>query len=92
MGADKILLQRENSAYNPNSQPSIPTRACQGHVVTTDLPTLGTNSKQSQSGSTTEEAKDLAVLQKPWRTVREAGADSPRGQGGQSAALGRTLR
>jgi hypothetical protein len=39
----KILLQRENSAYTPNSQPRIPTRVCQGHVVTTDLPTLGTN-------------------------------------------------
>jgi hypothetical protein len=39
----KNLLQRANSAYTPNSQPRIPTRVCQGHVVTTDLPTLGTN-------------------------------------------------
>jgi hypothetical protein len=45
----KILLQRENSAYSPHSQPRIPTRVCQGHVVTTDLPTLGTNPKQSRS-------------------------------------------
>jgi hypothetical protein len=37
----KILLQRENSAYAPNSQPRIPTRVCQGSVVTADLPTLG---------------------------------------------------
>jgi hypothetical protein len=40
----------------------------------------------------TQEAKDLAVLRKPWRTVREAGANGPRGQGGQSATLGRTVR
>jgi hypothetical protein len=38
----KILLQIENSAYAPNSQPRIPIRVCQVHVVTTDLPTLGT--------------------------------------------------
>jgi hypothetical protein len=37
----KNLLQRENSAYAPNSQPRIPTRVCQGSVVTADLPTLG---------------------------------------------------
>jgi hypothetical protein len=59
----KILLLRENSAYTPNSELRVPTRVCQGHVVTTDLPTLGTNSKRSQSGSTNQEAKDLAVLQ-----------------------------
>jgi hypothetical protein len=58
----KILLQRENSGYAPNPQPRIPTRVCQGHVVTLDLPTLGTNPKQSQSGSMTQEAKDLAVM------------------------------
>jgi hypothetical protein len=37
----KNLLQRENSTYVPNSQPRIPTRVCQGSVVTADLPTLG---------------------------------------------------
>jgi hypothetical protein len=41
----KIHLQRENSAYAPNPQPRIPTQACQGRVVTTDLPTLGTSPK-----------------------------------------------
>jgi hypothetical protein len=41
----KILLQRENSAYVPNSQPRIATRVCQGSVVTADLPTLGANPK-----------------------------------------------
>jgi hypothetical protein len=66
----KILLLRENSSYTPNSQPRIPTRVCQGHVVTTDVPTLGTNPKRPQSGSTNQEAKDLAVLQQSWRTVR----------------------
>jgi hypothetical protein len=59
----KILLLTENSALTPNSQPRIPTRVCQGHVLTTDVPTLGTNPKRSQSGSTNQEAKDLAILQ-----------------------------
>jgi hypothetical protein len=36
----KILLQRENSVYAPNSQLRIPTRVCQGSVVKADLPTL----------------------------------------------------
>jgi hypothetical protein len=73
----KILLVRENSAHAPNSQLRIPTRVCQGHVVTKDLPTLGTNPKRSQSGSTKQEANDLADSSSP---------------GGQSAALGRTVR
>jgi hypothetical protein len=41
----KILLQRENLAFVLKSQPRIPTRVCQGHIVTTDLPTLGTHPK-----------------------------------------------
>jgi hypothetical protein len=57
----KILLQRENSAYAPNSQPRIPTRVCQGHVVTANLPTLGGNPKRFQSESETQRAKDLAA-------------------------------
>jgi hypothetical protein len=84
----KILLLRENSVYTPNSQPRIPTRVCQGHVVTTDLPTLGTNPKRSQNGSTKQEAKDFAVLQQPWRTVRGPGADGPRSSCGWSTAHG----
>jgi hypothetical protein len=92
MGADKIFSQRSNSVYAPNSQPRIPTRVCQGRVVTTDLPTLGTNPKQSQSESGTQEAKDLATLRKPGRTVRVDRADSPRGGGGRSARLRRTVR
>jgi hypothetical protein len=81
----KILLQRENSVYAPNSEPRIPTRVCQGHVVTTDLPTLGTNPKQSRSESTIQEAKDLAVPQYTRRTIRGLQADHPRGYGGPSA-------
>jgi hypothetical protein len=80
----KILLQRENSAYAPNSQPRIPTRVCQGHVVTIDLPTLGTNAKQFQSGRTTQEAKDLAAPRGTRRTVRGDRADGPRVTDGQS--------
>jgi hypothetical protein len=74
----KFLLRIENSAYTPNSQPRIPTRVCQGHVVNVDLPTLGTNPEQSRSGSTTQEAKDLAILRSDGRTVREPRADGPR--------------
>jgi hypothetical protein len=75
----KIILQRENSAYAPNSQARVPTRVCQGHIVTTDLPTLGTNPKLSRSESETQEVKNLAALRstrrtanKHRRTIREA--------------------
>jgi hypothetical protein len=91
-GPIKILLQRENSAYTPSSQPRIPTRVCQGHVDTVDLPTLGTSPKRSQSGSTTQEATDLAALRDTRRTVCGDRADSPRGTGGRSASQGRTVR
>jgi hypothetical protein len=92
MGADKNSSRRLNSAYAPNSQPRIPTRFCQGCVVTTDLPTLGTNPKQSQRQSETKEAKDLATLRKPRRAVRGDRVDSPCGGGGQSTRLRRTIR
>jgi hypothetical protein len=51
----KIRLRSENLAYTPNLQPRIPTRVWQGNVVTTDLPTLGTNPKRFQSESTNVE-------------------------------------
>jgi hypothetical protein len=77
MGANKNSSRRMNSAYASNSQPRVPTRVCQGHIVTTDLPTLGTNPKQSQRESETQEAKDLGNLQLPGRTVPKEGADCP---------------
>jgi hypothetical protein len=77
----KILLQRENSAYAPNSQPRIRTRVCQGHVVIADLPTLGTNAKRSQSESKTQRAKDLAAQHWTRWTVRKHRADRLRGLG-----------
>jgi hypothetical protein len=88
----KILFQRENSAYIPNSQPRIPTQVCQGHVVTADLPTLRANPKRSQSGSKTQEVKDLAILRSAGRTVREPGADGPLPMGGPSVDRNRTTR
>jgi hypothetical protein len=57
-----------------------------------DLPTLGTHPKRSQSGSTIQEAKDLAVLQQPRRTVRDPGADHPLPTGGWSINRNRTTR
>jgi hypothetical protein len=73
----KNIIQRENSAYVTNSQPSIPTRVCQCRVVTTDLPTLGTNLKQYQSENESQEAKDLATLHSTRRTVCDPRVDSP---------------
>jgi hypothetical protein len=86
MGAHKNSSRRMNSAYVPNSQSRIPTRVRQRHVVTTDLPTLGTNPNSKQHGSTTQEAMNLGDLQWPGRTVRTEGADCPRGLGGPSAS------
>jgi hypothetical protein len=77
MVADKILLQRDNLAYVQNSQLRIPTRVCQGRIVTTDLPTLGTNSNSIQHGSKTQKAKDIGNLESTRRTVRSVRADCP---------------
>jgi hypothetical protein len=88
----KILLQRENKACAPNSQPRIPTRVYQGRIVTTDVPTLGANLKQSQSESKTQEAKNLAAPRGTRRTVRGDRVDGPRGTGGRSAGHRRTVR
>jgi hypothetical protein len=68
-----------NSAYALNSQPRVPTRVCQGHVVTTDLPTLETNPNSKQHGSASQEVKDLGNLQCLGRTVRGALVDSQQG-------------
>jgi hypothetical protein len=87
-----MLLLRENSAYTPNSQPRIPTQVCQGRVVTTDLPTLGTNPKRSRSGSMNQEAKDLAILRSAGQMVRKPGADGPQPTGRRSVNCNRTTR
>jgi hypothetical protein len=72
MGANKNSSRRMNSAYAPSSQPRIPTWVCQGHIVTTDLPTLGTNPNSKRHESTTQEANDLGNLHSLGRTVRGA--------------------
>jgi hypothetical protein len=90
MGADKKYSRRSNLAYTPNSQPRILTRVCQGRVVTTDLPTLGTNPKRSQSESETQEAKDLAAVRNTRRTVRKHRVDRPCGLGGPSEISSQT--
>jgi hypothetical protein len=90
MGPDKSSSPRKDSAYTPNSQPRIPTRVCQGHVVTTDLPTLGTNPKQSRTESTNQEGEDLAVLHSVGRTVRVVSADHSQGSSGLSEKDSRT--
>jgi hypothetical protein len=92
MGADKNSSRRMNSAYAPNPQTRIPTRACQGRVVTKDLPTLGTSPKPIQHRSTTQKARDLGNLENTRRTVRSVRADCPRGGRGLSARRARTVR
>jgi hypothetical protein len=92
MGADKNSFRRMNSAYVPNSQPRVPTGVFQGRVVTTDLPTLGTNPNSKQQRSATQKAKDLGDLHSLGQTVRMGQEDRPRGPGGPSASTGRTIR
>jgi hypothetical protein len=92
MGADKNSSRSMNSAYAPNSQPRVPTWICQGHVVTMDLLTLGTNPNSKKHGSATQEAKDLGNLQSLGRTVRGALAYSPQGAGRRSTRSRRTVR
>jgi hypothetical protein len=102
----KILLQRENSACAPNSQPRIPTRGCQGSVVTADLPTLGAtpNDPEVKEKLKGERLSSSALDQadcpqapggpsaRPGRTVYRDRADRLRGLGGLSAKLRRTVR
>jgi hypothetical protein len=52
---------------------------------------LGTSANTTQSGSTTQEAKDLGNLQRLGRTVRMEMADRPQGLGGLSAKSGRSI-
>jgi hypothetical protein len=92
MGADKNYFGRSNSAYVPNSPLRMSTQVFQGCVVTTELPTLGTNPKRSQSKSETQEAKNLAALRGTGRTVRGDRADGPLGTGRRSAGHGRMVR
>jgi hypothetical protein len=92
MGVDKNSYQGMNSAYVLISQPRIPTRFCQGCIVTTDLPTLGTNPNSKQHGRATQEPKDLGNLHSLGRTVRVEGADCPQGQGRPSASTGWLVR
>jgi hypothetical protein len=86
MGADKKSSWRMNSTYTPNPQPRIPTRVCQGHLVTTDLPTLGSNPNSKQHGSTTQESNNLGNLQRSAQTVGVVRADGPHPKFGRSAS------
>jgi hypothetical protein len=91
MGAHTNSSRRMISAYAPNSQPRVPRRVWQGRVVTTDLPTLGTNPNSKKHGSATQEAKDISDLHNLGRTVRVEAADCPWGPGESSASTGWTV-
>jgi hypothetical protein len=90
MGADKILPEGWTRPMSQIHNQRIPTRVCQGRVVTTDLPSLGANPEQPQSESETQEAKNLAALWGTRRTVRVVRADGPRVTGGWSGNENRT--
>jgi hypothetical protein len=85
MGADKNSSRRSNSAHAPNSQPKIHTRVCQGHVVTTDLPTLGTNPQTTTKRKRNSRSKGLS-------NSAQHKTDGPRGWGGRSSDTGQTVR
>jgi hypothetical protein len=85
MGADKNSSLWLNSAYTPNSQLQIPTRVCQGHVVTTGLPTLGTKPQLNPTRKHNSKSKGL-------RQSGKHQADRPQCPGGLSARRARTVR
>jgi hypothetical protein len=94
----KILLQRDELDC-PKSQARVPTRTCQGHVVTTDLPTLGTSPNKLQRGSTTQEATHLGKTASLGRTARPPAtdtlsrlADGPNLEDGWSVKMYKTSR
>jgi hypothetical protein len=86
MGADKNSSPKRELGLCPKSTTKDSHTSLSRSVVTMDLPTVGTNPKQSQSESETQGAKDLATLRNPRRTVRDLRADRPRGYGGPSAS------
>jgi hypothetical protein len=92
MGADKNYSPKRE----PDLCPKFTTKDSHTNLPRSrshkDLPNLGTNPKQSRSGSTTQEANDLATLRSARRTVRKPGADGPRTLGGRSATHSRTVR
>jgi hypothetical protein len=69
----KILLEEWTQHMPQIHKQGWPTRAYQGRVVTTDLPTLGTSLKQTPSECATLEAGDLADLRDLGRTVHVDG-------------------
>jgi hypothetical protein len=80
----KILLQRENSPNASNSQPRIPTRVCQGSIVTAHLPTLGATPNDPKEKAKLKEQKAYQLSTGPGglsvstgRTIRKAWADCP---------------
>jgi hypothetical protein len=91
-GADKNSSPKRELGLCPNTQPRIPTRACQGRVVTTDLPTLGISPKPIQRESTTQKPRDLGNLESTRLTVHSVWADYPRGGHGLSVEGGRPFK
>jgi hypothetical protein len=79
-----IKISPKKVGTTPKSRSWIPTRTCQGHVVTMDLPTLGTSPNELPSGSTTQGARDLGKAVCLRWTVRPGQADGPSRPGGRS--------
>jgi hypothetical protein len=72
-----IKISPKKNRLSPKLQPKIPTCTCQGHVVTSDLLTLRISPNKLQSGSTTQEAKDLGKSACLGLTVRPPAMDGP---------------
>jgi hypothetical protein len=97
MRVDKNSSLKSRTRLCPKTTSKGSHRTCQGHVITTDLPTLVKSPKPIQSGSTTQEAKDLSYLRGAGWTLLNVRADCPRegrrpsaGRGGPSEIVTRT--
>jgi hypothetical protein len=77
MGADKNSSPKRELSLDPKFTTKESHTSSPRSRSHTDVPTLRTNPKRSQSGSTNQEAKDLAVLQQSRWTVRGPEADCP---------------
>jgi hypothetical protein len=66
---------KKNWLSPKNHNQGLPT--CEGHIVTTNLPTLGTCPNLKQSGSTTQEARDFGKSAGLGWTICERTSDRP---------------
>jgi hypothetical protein len=83
MGADKNSSPKRELSLNPKFTTKIPTRVCQGHVVTTDNP---------RNKPQTIPKRKHEPRRKGLSCSAAVQADGPRPWGGLSATTTRTVR